>query len=378
MGLNIKRNILLNPGPATTTDSVKLSLVVPDICPREKDFSIIMEEVRRGLLEVVGADERYACVLFSGSGTAVMDATINSTIKPGKRVLIINNGAYGERMVKIAEAYGIGFLELSFRWTDPPDLLLLEKVLIENKDVTHVAMVHHETSTGMLNPLEDVCAIAKRLGREVIIDAISSYAGIPIDVKRHEIDYIMSTSNKCIQGMAGLSFVIARKEPLDKLSEIPPRSFYLNLYRQYRYWEEKREMTFTPPVQLVYALRQALKEYFEEGGGIFRHRRYSENWHTLTDGLRKLGFRFLLPEGLQSRILTTVYFPASPYFSFEKLHDMLYQRGFTIYPGKISKMDTFRIANMGAIDKGDVINFLNALEETLGQMGITMPMEALH
>lgn len=374
-GINVKRKILLNPGPATTTDTVKRALIVPDICPREKDFSDVLTEIQRGLLQVVGAGGEYACVLFTGSGTAVMDATINSVVPHGKKILVINNGAYGTRMLEIAKVYGIACLELAFEWDCPPDLSLLKKTLRDNEDVSHVAVVHHETTTGMLNPLEDVCDITKGLGREVIVDAISSYAGVLIDIKKCRADYLMSTSNKCIQGMPGLSFVISRKKTLEKLAGIQPRSFYLNLYQQYRYWEEKREMVFTPPVQVVYALRQAIKEYFEEGGEQ-RYCRYKENWETLTNGLEQLGFKLLLPNNLQSRILTTVLYPSDSGFDFKKLHDLLYAKGFTIYPGKIGKINTFRIANMGAINKGDILDFLAALEESLREMGLLVSAQS--
>lgn len=368
--MKIKRNILLNPGPATTTDTVKQALVVPDICPREREFIGILEEVQKEILRVVHADEDYECVFFAGSGTAVMDAAVNSTIEKGRKILIVNNGAYGERLAAIARAYHVGCIEMRFEWTQPPDVDLVKKTLIKNEDVSHVALVHHETTTGMLNPVEDICHAARRLGREIVVDAISSFAGIPIHIGQMDADFIMSTSNKCIQGMAGLSFVIARRSSLEKLSKVQSRSFYLNLYRQYRFWKEKKEMPFTPPVQIVYALRQALKEYFEEGENN-RYERYTESWKTLTTGLRTLGFRFLLPEELQSKLLTTVLYPGNPNFRFDTLHDLLYEKGFTIYPGKIGHTNTFRIANIGAIHKSDIEDFLRALKRTLSQMGIT-------
>jgi 2-aminoethylphosphonate-pyruvate transaminase len=263
MSINIKRNILLNPGPATTTDTVKMAQVVPDICPREQEFVDVIDEVRQGLLDVVGADDYYTCVLFAGSGTAVMDAVINSVVPPNKKIMVINNGAYGERMVKIARAYGIGCVNLKAPWTQSPDLKHVEKAIKGDPEISHVAMVHHETTTGLLNPLKEVGWIANSLGRIFIADTISSFAGIPINIKNDHIDYLMSTSNKCIQGMAGVSFVICKKSEIEKTANYLPRSFYLSLYQQYKYFEEHGEMQFTPPVQVIYALRQAIKEYFD-------------------------------------------------------------------------------------------------------------------
>lgn len=370
--MNTKRNILLNPGPVTTTDSVKMSMVVPDICPREKEFVDILTEVREGLLEIAGADDNnYTSILIAGSGTAVMDSVINSTVPQNKKIMIINNGAYGERMVKIAKAYNIKYVELKFSWTESLDLNVTEKALNLDHEITHVAMVHHETTTGLLNPLREMGKLVKGLDKVFIVDAISSFAAIPIDIKSDKIDYLMSTSNKCIQGMPGISFVIAKKNELEKTANIPPRSFYLNLFNQYKYFEDYGEMQFTPPVQIVYALRQAIKEYQEEGGAN-RYKRYIENWKILTKGLKKMGFILLLDDSLQSYILTTVIEPDHPNYEFKKLHDILYDKGFTIYPGKIGIKNTFRIANMGAIDQNDITNFLTILDETLKKLQIDL------
>lgn len=368
-GLHLKRNILLNPGPATTTDTVKLAMLVADICPRETEFVHLLSEICEGLLRVVNADPSYTCVLFTGSGTAVMDAVINSVMPHGEKLLIINNGAYGERMVKIAEAYGIDYVEHCSDWAAPLNLQVIEEILAADQTVSHLAFVHHETTTGMLNPLTPLYGLALKHGKKVIVDAISSYAGIPINLQDCPVDYLLATSNKCIQGMAGLSFVICKKNALEDLANITPRSFYLNLSRQYRYWVDHKELPYTPAVQVAYALRQALVEYFEEGTEG-RHNRYFENWQSLTAGLHKLGLKFLLPESLQSHILTTVYYPEHPRFDFIRLHDLLYERGFTIYPGKVGKLNTFRIANMGAINKDDIQDFLLNLSEVFVAMGI--------
>ena len=369
--MDIKRNILLNPGPATTTDTVKMAQVVPDICPREQEFIKVMAEVRQGLLDVVGADNEYTCILFAGSGTAAMDAVINSVVPQNKKIMVINNGTYGERMAKIARAYNIQCIEIKVPWTQRPNLNYIRHLLQGDAEITHVAVVHHETTTGMLNPLREIGEVVQSLDKFLIADTVSSFAGIPINMSSDHVDYLMSTSNKCIQGMAGVCFVICKKSEIEKTANYPSRSFYLNLYQQYKYFEEHGEMQFTPPVQVVYALKQAIKEYFNEGP-YNRHKRYRDNSRELNDRLRDLGFAILLPDNVQSHILTTLIEPDHPKFDFDRMHDLLYERGFTIYPGKIGNERTFRIANMGDIDSEDIKNFIECMEETLQQMQVSL------
>jgi len=355
----MRRNILLNPGPATTTNTVKKSQVVPDICPREKEFIQLISSIRMDLNKIGGENENYTCILFAGSGTAVMDATINSVIPDNKKILIINNGAYGERLSKIADAYNIKKIEAKFDWTQIPDLKQIEKELQNDKDISHIAMIHHETTTGILNPLKEVGELAKRYNKGYIIDTISSFAGIPINLKESNIDFMMSTSNKCIQGMAGIAFVICKKSEIEKLKDYPKRSFYLNLYQQYKCFEDNGEMQFTPPVQVAYALKQAIKEFLEEGAEN-RFRRYKENYEVLIKGLKKLKFKFLIEEKHQSGILVTLIEPEN--FNFKEVHDKLYEKGFTIYPGKLYNKKTFRLAVMGAINSRDIKKFLRELK----------------
>ncbi|NLW45851.1 MAG: aminotransferase class V-fold PLP-dependent enzyme, partial [Firmicutes bacterium] len=196
----VKRNVLLNPGPATTTDSVKRALVVPDICPREKEFCEVVQEIRNGLVEIAHGDESYTCILFTGSGTSVMDSTINSVVPPGKKIAIINNGAYGERMVKIAQAYNLDFVEIRYEYGGKINLTEVAETLKKDKNIACLAMIHHETTTGLLNPIKEVGEIAKENNCVFIVDTISSFAGIPINIRDYKIDFMMSTSNKCIQG----------------------------------------------------------------------------------------------------------------------------------------------------------------------------------
>jgi 2-aminoethylphosphonate aminotransferase len=365
----VKRNILLTPGPATTTDSVKYAQVVPDICPREKEFQDIMDRIRKDLVKIVHGDDDYTSVLFAGSGTAVMDVCINSVVPLNGKTAIVNNGAYGERMIRIARAYHIPCVEIAFDWGKRPDVERVRDILEKDGDVNCLVMIHHETTTGLLNPIKEIGELAKENNCTFIVDAISSYAGIPIDIKECNVDFMCSTSNKCIQGMAGLAFVICRKDALKKTKDYPTRSFYLNLYQQYEYFEKHGQMQFTPPVQVIYALKQAIIEYFEEGEEN-RYERYVKNWQTLRAGLKEMGFEFLLKEEEEARLLITVLYPKNPAFDFDKMHDLLYNEGFTIYPGKVGKVGTFRLANLGAIDEKDISDFLKKLREVLHLMGV--------
>ncbi len=364
----IKRNILLNPGPATTTDTVKLSLVVPDICPREKEFTRIMDGIRKDLVKIVQGDDTYTTVLIAGSGTAVMDSVVNSVVPQDMKIAVIVNGSYGERFVQIAKSYRIAFVPIEFEWGEKIDLDRVEDVLKNDRDISCIALVHHETTTGILNPINEIGRMAEKYNCIYIVDAISSFAGIPINIVTSRADFLLSTSNKCIQGMAGVAFAICKKSRLENIKNNRKRSFYLDLYSQYTSLEETGQTAFTPPVQVMYALKQAIEEYYREGGDM-RYLRYSKNWRTLRDGLEKLGFRFLLPEEAESRLLITILEPESENFHFEHMHDYLFKKGFTIYPGKM-KERTFRLATFGEIFPCDILEFLRILQQYLKENGL--------
>jgi len=303
----MRREILLNPGPATTTDTVKKAQIVPDICPREEEFGDVMQKIRKDLVKIAQGDQKnYTSILFGGSGTAVAETMINSVVPPDKKILIIDNGAYGDRLIKIAKTYKIDTIELRFEWGDKIDLEKLDSILKEyGNKISCVAAIHHETTTGILNPIEEIGRTAKKHNCVFIVDTISSFAGIPFSIKKCNIDFMASTSNKCIQGMAGIGFVICKKSELIKTKKYPRRSFYLNLFDQYDYFEKNKQMRFTPPVQTIYALRQAIDEFFEEGAEN-RYKRYHKNWETLVAGMEKLGFERLLNNNQEeSCILTT-------------------------------------------------------------------------
>jgi len=367
----IKRNILLTPGPITTSDTVKSSQVVADVCPREEEFTRIMDIIRKDLVKIAKGDSDYTSVLIFGSGTAAMDSVINSSVPPGKTIAIVINGAYGLRMAQIAAAYKIPFIDINFEWGEKINVEKVEEKLSNNKNIACLAMVHHETTTGILNPIKEIGKIAEENNAIFIVDTISSFAGIPICIKEHNIGFMMATSNKCIQSIPGISFVICKKSELEKIKGYPQRSFYLNLYNQYRYFQDNGQMQFTAPVQAAYALQQAIIEYFEEGEEN-RRARYTKNWKVLRKGLLNLGFKLLLEENIESRLLLTVLEPEDPNYDFKKMHDLLYERGFTIYPGKLGKRKTFRIANIGDIDYHDIENFLKTLKEVLHELKLKL------
>jgi 2-aminoethylphosphonate-pyruvate transaminase len=362
------RMILLNPGPANTTDSVKQAMTRPDICPREREFGETMLRVREGLTRVVHRGDAFTSVLFCGSGTAGVEAAVASAVPPDGRLLVIDNGSYGARIAAMAAAYGVPHDVEALGVGVYPDVDRIA-ALLEGRRYTQLAVIHHETSTGMLNPVGQIGALCKMHGVEMIVDAMSSYAGLPIDIEQLGADYLVSSSNKCIQGMAGLAFVICRKRRLAALEPHPGRSLYLNLPLQHSFFDRTGQMRFTPPVQVVYALEQALEEYEAEGGEA-RFARYRRCFEALDGGVQGLGFRRLLPEAQLSRILTAYVEPDHVNYSFDAMHDRLYAKGYTIYPGKGASEATFRLANMGAVEKDDMLGFVEAMEQTLEELQI--------
>ncbi len=372
--MKIKRNILLNPGPATTTDTVKLAQVVPDICPREKEFAEIMRQIRCDLVKVAHGDTRHTAVLFCGSGTLNIDICLNSLLPEGKKILIVNNGAYSSRASEVCQYYGLPFIDMKLSVFDTPNLDEIDKILKENPDISIVYTTHHETGTGLLNPIREIGSLAHRYGAVFIVDTTSSLGMIPFDIVRDNVDFCMASAQKGLMAMTGLSFIIGDKEIIEKSKDYPKRSYYCNLYLQYNYFEKTGEMHFTPPVQTAYALKQAIKEYFEEGekNKFARHGRVNEAIHR---GLEKIGFDYVIPREKESGLVVSVKYPDNKKWDFEKVHDYCYKKGFTIYPGKISTTDTFRLCSLGAIDEQDIHDFFVVFEEALNYIGIKTPLK---
>jgi 2-aminoethylphosphonate aminotransferase len=369
---SVKRNVLLSPGPATTTDSVKYAQVVPDICPREEEFGLLMEYVCTELTRIVADCDHYAAVLFGGSGTAAVESILSSVVDEDA-IVIVNNGAYGKRMCEIATAYGLNFLEFLSPPGEAIDLSALENVLIHSQQtVTHLAVVHHETTTGLLNDIRSIGGLCKLHNANLIVDAISSYGAIPIDMKTMNIGYLAASSNKNLQGMPGVAFVIADKSKLANHGSVTPKNYYLNLIAQYQFFAKTSQMRFTPPVQTLYALKQAIEELKHEGVEE-RYARYTKSWETLIAGITRLGLKDFVNEEHHSKIVTALIEPDCEGYDFQEMHDYLYARGFTIYPGKLESLNTFRIANIGDINYLDIEAYLELLEQYL--RGIGYPLE---
>lgn len=373
--MEVKRNVLLNPGPSTTTDTVKMAQVVPDICPREKEFQSIMKPMRDDLVRIVHGDVNdYTAVLFCGSGTICIDITLNSLLDEGKKAFVINNGSYSSRACEVIRAYGMPLIELKQPINEKPSLTEIEKVLKENPDVGYVYMTHHETGSGLLNPIREVGALAHKYGTFFITDTTSSYAMIPINVYEDNVDFCMASAQKGIMGMTGLSYVIGKRSIIEASKNFPVRSYYCNLFMQYDFFERTGEMHFTPPVQTVYAARQALIEYFAEGEEKKwnRHKRVMAAIHAGED---RLGLKEALDRSVQSGLVSAVKYPTDPNWNFEKVHDYCYEHGFTIYPGKLERQGTFRLCALGAIDEEDIAEFWKVFEEALRVNGIQVPVK---
>ncbi len=370
----VKRNVLLNPGPSTTTDTVKYAQVVPDICPREKEFAGLMKGLREDLVKVVHGDlQKYTSVIFCGSGTLNIDVCINSLLDKDKKVLVVNNGAYSSRAVEICEGYGLPHIDLKFPVDQLPDLDKIEETLKANPDIGLIHTTHNETGTGILNPIREIGALAHKYGAIFTVDTTSSYAMIPIDIEKDNVDFCMASAQKGLMSMTGLSFVVGNRAIIEKSKDFPRRSYYCNLFLQYDCFEKTGEMHFTPPVQTIYATLQAIKEYKAEGEEA-KWARHTRVFNAICDGLDRLGFKQVIRPEWRAGLVACVIYPDDPNFSFEKVHDFCYDRGFTIYPGKIESTKTFRLCALGAIDKKDIEDFFVVFEQALKETGVQIPV----
>lgn len=357
-----KNYLLLTPGPLTTSEEVKQAMDF-DYCTWDDDYKKITQSFRHSLLDVAQVnDEEYTAVPIQGSGTYGVESVISSTISDDDTLLIAMNGAYGKRIGEMADIYGINHVDLVVDERQPITLEEVTRCLDANPGVTHFAMIHCETTTGILNPIEDIIPYVSGRGITTIVDAMSSFGGIPIDVKANKIDYLISSSNKCIQGVPGFSFVIARKEVLENTKGMA-RTLSLDLYGQYIEMERNNgKWRFTSPTHVVHAFYEALKELKEEGGVEARHQSYTNNQKHLAKGMEELGFKVLIDEKFQSPIITSFIYPTDD-FDFHAFYQQLKSDGFVIYPGKISQVPTFRIGNIGEVYDEDITKLLLAIKE---------------
>ncbi len=339
--------------------------MLKDWCTWDDDYNVnIVQNIRSKLVQLATTDvDLFTSILMQGSGTFSVEATLGSVIPKYGKLLILTNGAYGQRIVKIADVLGINHVVYDSTELKVPESYEVHKILANDHSITHVAMVHCETTTGILNPVEDIASVVKESNKTFIVDAMSSYGGIPIDVSLLGIDYLISSANKCIQGVPGFGFVIARKENFIACKGLA-RSHSLDLYDQWETMEKGNgKWRFTSPTHVVRAFDQALKELEDEGGVKQRFLRYDINQKLLVNGMRKLGFETALPDELQSPIITSFHSPNSSKYNFSEFYHKLKAKGFVIYPGKVSALETFRIGNIGEIYDTDIENLLQAIQE---------------
>jgi 2-aminoethylphosphonate-pyruvate transaminase len=370
----LRDKLLFTPGPLTTSFSVKRAML-HDAGSRDPDFIGLVRDIRRQLLQLGGVSREagYETVLMQGSGTFGVESVISSVLPRDGKLLAIVNGAYGERIVTMAVRHGIPTREVRQPEDHLPSVSVIEAALQDDPQITHVAAVHCETTTGILNPIEAIGKAVKRHQREFIVDAMSSFGAIPVNLAEAGIDYLIASANKCIEGVPGFSFVLARREVL-LATEGRARTLSLDLLEQWKGLEGNGQFRFTPPTHALLAFAQALKELAEEGGVAGRGARYRANHAALLTGMRALGFRPYLSADVQSFIITTFHYPADPGFVFEQFYQRLSGKGFVIYPGKLTRRDCFRIGNIGRLYLADIQSLLAAIAEVLQEMGMATPL----
>ncbi len=371
-----KDKVLFTPGPLTTSQTVKQALL-RDLGSRDFEFIQTIKHIRQQLLEigeVAGQDvanQDYEAILVQGSGTFGIEAVFSSFTPPNGKWLLIINGAYGKRMKQMAEILNIETDALEFLENQTPDLTSIETTLKEDPTITHIAIVHCETTTGIINPIQAIGQLAQQFGKRYFVDAMSSFGAIPINLADCHIDYLVSSANKCIEGVPGFSFVLTRRAALLE-TEGYARSMSLDLLAQWRGFEKNGQFRFTPPTHALLAFAQALAELDAEGGVAGRGARYKHNYDILLAGMRQLGFtEYLTPEN-QGYVITSFHYPNHPNFDFGQFYSLLNQRDLVIYPGKVSDADCFRIGNIGRIFEADVRHLLAAIREVLAEMNVEL------
>jgi 2-aminoethylphosphonate-pyruvate transaminase len=360
--------LLLTPGPLTTGKRVK-EVMVHDWGSRDATFLKINSEVLTRLPEVVNGEGDYVTVPMQGSGTFAVEAMLTTFVPPGGTVLMLINGAYGHRAKKILDIARRETIVHETPEDTPPDLAKVEAILEATPTITHIFTVHCETTSGILNPIGDIGALAQKYRKSYLIDSMSAFGALPLDAQAIKPDAIAASSNKCIEGVPGLGFVICRKDALEKTTG-NATTLVLDLHDQWRNFEKTGQYRFTPPIHVIVSFHQALTEFFEEGGQPGRGKRYSENCRVLIDGMRALGFETLLGNNLQAPIIVTFRMPADPNFRFQAFYDALKERGYVIYPGKLTVADSFRIGCIGRLYPEHMRGALAAIRDILDEMGV--------
>lgn len=353
--------IIFSPGPANISERVRRALCLPDICHRGSEFSELLREIRSLVLKVLDLGDKYESVILGGSGTLAIESIIASLRGYDKKVLIISNGIYGERAADIAKLNDVKIKEIRLLWGDAPDLSVIKEAL-KDKDIGAVYIVHHETTTGLLNPLKELSLLAKDNGNMMLVDGVSSIGGESLDMRGWGIDAIAGSANKCIRGVPGVALVAASARFLKTIEKCKSRAYYSSLSNHLK-MEKKDESLFTPPVHAMYAFREALRELLDVGVGS-RIDEYRMTAKILRKGLKDLGFRFYIPEYLMSNTMTVVYTPEG--YDYDTLSKLCKKEGYVIYAsqGMLSK-ETFRIGTVGLISNEDITGFLGTLKNIL-------------
>lgn len=364
-----QRKLLFTPGPLTTSETVKQAML-RDSGSRDAEFLSLLSHIRRRLLELGQvANGSYEAILMQGSGTFAIESVLSSLVPSSGKLLVAINGAYGHRMAKIATVLGISCTTIVFEEATPVHVERVRRALVEDLAITHVATVHCETSTGIVNPIAALGPTVHDLGRIFMVDAMSSFGGIPIDIAGAQIDFLVSSANKCIQGVPGFAFVLARRALLQP-AEGCPRSVSLDLLAQWKGLESDGQFRFTPPTHALLAFEQALQELEGEGGVAGRAARYAANRQVLMMGMTELGFEAYLAPEHQSHVITSFRYPAHEHFDFRAFYRRLSELGFVIYPGKVSNADCFRIGTIGHIFPQDMTALVAAIERVLREMQV--------
>ena len=358
---------LLTPGPLTTTAVVKEQMM-EDRCTWDDEYKQLTQQIRQALLEVGQANQHYTTILQQGSGSFVVESVLQTSLASNDHILIISNGAYGERMIAMAETLQQNVTAYRAPYNEQPDFTVLHEMIQANQTITHIAFVHCETTTGMLNPISSLCDFAHKNNLKVIVDAMSSFGGIPIDIASLDIDYLISSANKCIQGVPGFGFVIAKKTVLEGCKG-NAQSVVLDLYDQWKVMEYDGKWRFTSPTHVVAAFKQALLELVQEGGVEARYHRYQKNNDYLIAQMKILGFEPYLDSEMQSPIITTFLYPDHQ-FNFNHFYQFMKAQGYVLYPGKLMEVPSFRVGNIGDLHRQDFEVLIHLIKEYQEKRGL--------
>ncbi len=359
---------LLTPGPLTTSAATKQAML-HDWGSRDATFIETNRRVRDSLLDIAEARETHVCVPVQGSGTFAVEATIGTLLPRDGKALVLVNGAYGKRMARIVEILGRSLCVLETPEDTPPDIADLDAALFADPDITHVLAVHCETTSGLLNPIEIIAETVADHGRRLLIDAMSAFGAIPLSAREIPFDAVMASSNKCLEGVPGMGFALIRRDTIEAAAG-NAHSLSLDLHDQWVNMENTKQWRFTPPTHVIVAFDAAIEQFRQEGGVEGRGARYSANCRVLVEGMRELGFETLLPDRLQAPIIVTFKMPADPKFDFEAFYDALKDKGYVIYPGKLTVAPSFRIGCIGHLGEAEMQGALDAIRETIADMGV--------